>query len=198
MPQSGRRAVLIVRDLEQARVLLDETRAVLLRELWEPGSASALARKLGLPRQRLNYHLRELERVGLVEFVEERRRGNCVERVVRAIARRFLVSPLVAAGGGAPGREEGSRYSPAVLAQAAARVIDDLARADERTPTLTLDASVRFTSEADRNAFAEDLAAEFSRLVKEYDDAGASGSRAYRFVVGGYAAGEGSRGPSGS
>ena len=66
---------------------MDATRLRLVRELVEPDSAAGLAKRLGLPRQRLNYHLRELEAAGLLELVEERRRGNCVERIVRAVAR---------------------------------------------------------------------------------------------------------------
>ena len=65
------------------------------RRAGEPASASTLAAKLGLPRQRINYHLKALERHGLVELVEERRRGTCIERVtagergaVRDLARR--------------------------------------------------------------------------------------------------------------
>ena len=60
--------------------------------LGEPGSAAGLGRKLGLPRQRVNYHLRELEKEGLLEVVEERKKGNCVERIVRATARSYLIS----------------------------------------------------------------------------------------------------------
>src|SRR4029453_809647 len=40
-----------------------------------------------------NYHLRALERHGLVELVEERRRGNCTERVLQATAASYVISP---------------------------------------------------------------------------------------------------------
>ena len=43
-----------------------------------------MGRDLGLSRQKVNYHLRALEDAGLVEHVEDRRRGNCTERIVRA------------------------------------------------------------------------------------------------------------------
>ena len=76
--------LLTVRDAAQAAALLQPQRLRLLEGLSEPDSAAGLARRFGLPRQQVNYHLRELERVGLVELVEERRRGNCVERVVVA------------------------------------------------------------------------------------------------------------------
>src|SRR5215212_8032547 len=68
-------------------------RARLLAALAEPGSASTLAAKAGLSRQRANYHLRALERHGLVELVEERKKGNCTERVLRATAASYVISP---------------------------------------------------------------------------------------------------------
>ena len=69
-----------VRDPIQVSSLIDPVRAQILQLLIEPNSASGVARKLGIPRQRANYHVRELEKVGLVELHEQRRRGNCTER----------------------------------------------------------------------------------------------------------------------
>jgi DNA-binding transcriptional ArsR family regulator len=83
----------IVQSPEKAGVLLQPGRLRLLEQLTQPDSAAGLARRLGVPRQKLNYHLRELERAGFVELFEERRKGNCTERVVRATAREFLVAP---------------------------------------------------------------------------------------------------------
>ena len=61
-----------------------------------PGRARLCRRarpKAGLPRQRLNYHLKALEQCGLLECVEERRKGNCTERILRATAHSFVISP---------------------------------------------------------------------------------------------------------
>lgn len=85
----------VVRELDRASVLLNPLRLRILRELREADSASGLSRKLGLPRQKLNYHLRELESSGFLELVAERRKGNCTERVLRATARSYLVAPAV-------------------------------------------------------------------------------------------------------
>src|SRR6202451_4873590 len=82
-----------VQSPDKAGVLLQPGRLRLLDQLTEPDSAAGLARRLGVPRQKLNYHLRELEREGFLELVEERRKGNCMERVVRAVARGFLIAP---------------------------------------------------------------------------------------------------------
>src|SRR3954463_13266519 len=85
--------VTVIDDPAAAEISLDPIRARLLAELAEPGSASTLAARVGLSRQKANYHLRALERHGLVELVEERRRGNCTERVLQATAASYVISP---------------------------------------------------------------------------------------------------------
>ena len=72
-----RPAVETVRAPDRVVAMLGRSRRDLLAHLGEPDSAAGLSRKLGLPRQRINYHLRELEKQGFVELVEERRKGNC-------------------------------------------------------------------------------------------------------------------------
>src|SRR3982750_709865 len=85
--------VTVIDDPAAAEASLDPIRARLLAELAEPGSASTLAARVGLTRQKVNYHLRALERHGLVELVEERRKGNLTERVLRATAAAYVISP---------------------------------------------------------------------------------------------------------
>ena len=167
-------------------------RSQMLEALAEPGSAASLARKLEVPRQKVNYHLRELERQGLVELVEERKRGNCVERIVRATAKSYVVS--------ARRRWRRSRadpdatrdvFSSRYLVAAAARTIRELAvlreradRAGKKLPSLTLSSEVRFANAADRNAFSEELANAVARLVEKYHDESAEGGRRFRLLVG--------------
>jgi DNA-binding transcriptional ArsR family regulator len=74
---------------------LSPLRGAVLAELREPASASEVAGRLGETRQRVNYHVRALERGGLVELVEERARRGCTERVVRATADAVVVEPTV-------------------------------------------------------------------------------------------------------
>jgi DNA-binding transcriptional ArsR family regulator len=90
--------VTVIDDPAAAEASLDPIRARLLAELAQPGSASTLGTRVGLTRQKANYHLRELERHGLVELVEERRKGNCTERVLRATAASYVISPARRAG----------------------------------------------------------------------------------------------------
>src|SRR3954449_7132312 len=85
--------VFVIEQPEAAAAVLHPERLRILEHLREPDSASGLSRRLDVPRQKINYHLRELETAGIVEFVEERRKGNCIERVMRAKADSFLISP---------------------------------------------------------------------------------------------------------
>jgi DNA-binding transcriptional ArsR family regulator len=178
----------IVQSPEKAGVLLQPGRLRLLEQLTEPDSAAGLARRLGVPRQKLNYHLRELEREGFLELIEERRKGNCVERVVRAVAREFLIAPRFvseAAGEGVTA----DRFSAAYLASTAARMIRSLAslcirarRAGKRVATLTLETEIRFASAESRSAFAEEMTASIAHLAAKYHNERAEGGRRFRLL----------------
>lgn len=188
-------ALSILRDPDAAAALLQPDRLRLLRELAEPDSASGLARRLRLPRQRVNYHLRELEREGLVELVTERKKGNCIERVVRASARGYVVSPEVLGSLGADPGRVADRQSAAYLAALAARAIRELGglterarRENKRLATFSLDSEVAFASAADRAAFAEELTQAVAVLIARYHTAGASAGRSFRLIVGAYPA----------
>lgn len=179
----------IVQSPEKAGVLLQPGRLRLLEQLTQPDSAAGLARRLGVPRQKLNYHLRELERAGFVELFEERRKGNCTERVVRATAREFLVAPHAGRAAVA------DRFSAAYLVSIAARAIRDLAtlclragRAGKRIATLTLETEIRFASAESRAAFSQELTASIAQLTAKYHSERAEGGRPFRLVTVSYPA----------
>jgi DNA-binding transcriptional ArsR family regulator len=190
-----RSSMAVVRDAARAASLMDPKRIALLERLGEPGSASSLARDLGIPRQRINYHLRELEKAGFVEFVEERRRGNCVERLVKATAHSYLISPEVLGSLGRTPDEQHDRFSASYLMAAAGRMLRDLsehvgraAAAKRRVATLTLHTDIRFATAEDRTAFGEELAAAVARLATKYHDDNTPGGRTFRLIVGAYPA----------
>lgn len=186
----------IVRDAAKAAVFLQPARLRILQQLaTAPDSGSGVARVLEMPRQLVNYHLRELEKEGFVDFIAEKRRGNCMERIVRASATSYLVSPEALGYLGTTPEQQRDRFSISYLIGAAARIIRDLAnlsigatRAKKRLATLTIETEVRFRNAEDRNAFAEDLANTLARLTAQYHDASAAGGRTFRFVAAGYPA----------
>jgi DNA-binding transcriptional ArsR family regulator len=183
----------VIRSPQAAATALDPAHLAILDRLKEPTTAAAVSRETGVPRQKLNYHFKLLEANGLVEFVEERRKGNCVERLVRATARQYLISPEAMGKLGSNSAEIRDRFSAAYLVSAAARAIRDLAlvrsRADaagKKIATLTLEANVKFASPETRNAFAEEFAESVARLVAKYHDETSPTGRNFRLLAGVY------------
>src|SRR5690349_20632121 len=182
--------VAVIEDAAAAGVSLDRVRTRLLAELAEPGSATTLAARVGLPRQKVNYHLRELERHGLVELVEERRKGNMTERVLRAAAASFVISPTALAAVAPDPDRAPDRLSARWLLALGSRLIRDVgelltrsARAGKPVATYALDAEVRFATAADRARFAEELTGAVTALVAKYHDEQAAGGRLHRVLV---------------
>lgn len=185
----------VIRRPSQATALLDETRRTLLGTLVKPDSAAGLARRLGLPRQRLNYHLRLLEKEGLVETVGERRKGNCVERLMRATARRYVIGPEALGAIGTPDALPADRASSGFLVGTAARAIDDVSRLDararatgKRLSTFTIESEIRFASPDARARYLEELTTTMGRLAARYHDGASRNGRTLRVVAFGHPA----------
>nr|WP_174553066.1 helix-turn-helix domain-containing protein [Herbidospora sakaeratensis] len=182
--------VAVIDDPAAAEVSLDPVRARILAELAEPGSATQLAVKIGLPRQKVNYHLKTLEKHGLVELVEERRKGNVTERVMRATAGSYVISPAALGAVEPDPSRRPDRLSAAWLLAVAAQLVKDVGalitrseRAQQKVATFAIDGTVRFSSARDRAAFAEELSAAVASLVSRYHDEHAQGGRDHRIVV---------------
>jgi DNA-binding transcriptional ArsR family regulator len=180
----------VIEDPAAATVALEPVRSRLLAELVEPASAATLAGRLGIARQKVNYHLRALESHGLVRMAETRRWGGLTERLLVATASSYVVDPgalgPVAAD---PGRTT-DRLSAGYLIALAARVIREVStfvrrarELDQRLPTLSIDAEIRFRSAADRAAFSRHLAAAVKALAARYHDESDPGGRSHRLVV---------------
>src|SRR6185436_7494971 len=182
--------VAVIDDPAVAGVSLDPMRSRLLAALAEPGSATTLAARVGLARQKVNYHLRELERHGLVELVEERRKGNVTERMLRATAASYVISPSALSAVQPDPARSPDRLSARWLLAIAARLVQEVgqlitgsARAGRPVATFAIDGTVRFASAADRAAFAQELTAAVTALVSRYHDETARGGREHRVIV---------------
>jgi DNA-binding transcriptional ArsR family regulator len=180
----------VIEDLGAAAVALDPVRSRLLSELAEPASAAALATRLGITRQKINYHLHALEEHGLVQMAEERKWGGLTERRLVATAASYIISPSVMGPVASDPDRGADRLSASYLIALAARVIREvnalLRRSREigkRLPTLSLDTEIRFKSAADRAAFSRELTETITQLVARYHDESAPGGRAHRLVV---------------
>jgi DNA-binding transcriptional ArsR family regulator len=184
------RDVEVIDDPATAVAALEPVRARLLAELARPGSASTLAGRVGLTRQRVNYHLRTLEAHGLVRLVLVQRRRGLTERVMEASAAAYVVSPGALGQASVAPERAADRQSAGYLVALAARAVREVGdlvrgaeRAGKRLATLSLDAEVNFRSATDRAEFTRELTDAVSGLVARYHDADASGGRAFRLIV---------------
>ena len=185
LPES--RAVLL-HDPDRVRLALSPLRRTLLDRLQRPASATQVATELGLPRQRINYHLRALERAGLVELVETRPRRGCTERIVVAVAEAFVVDPALL---GDAGEASQDRFAAGHLMHTAANVVRDVARQQSeaeaegtRLLTFTLETEVGFATPQELERFTDELAEALATTAARYDTPG----RRYRVIAGGHPA----------
>jgi hypothetical protein len=180
----------VIDDPAAATVALEPVRSRLLAELARPASAATLAARLGIPRQKVNYHLRALEAHGLAQVAETRQWGGLTERLLVATAASYVVSPKALGPAAVDPARESDRLSASYLIALGARVVrevgDMLRRsraAGRHLPTLAIDAEIRFRSPDERAAFTDELTRAVTGLVARYHDEAAPGGRAHRLVV---------------
>ena len=183
----------IVRQPGQAQVLLHPERRRLVEALASgPDSASGLARRLGETRQRLNYHLRLLEEAGQVELAEERWKGSRPERVMRLVARQYVLDPAAIGSLAADPEDAGDRFSATYLVALASRALRELAELLDRAKgkrvriaTAAVNTTVRLRSPAAFNEFQSDLTRAVAKVVAKHHDEQGEG-RWFRVMAGAY------------
>lgn len=192
-----------VREPGRASVVLNPLRLEILDRSREPRSASDIAGELGLPRQRVNYHVKELAKAGFLTEAGRIRRRNFYEQRYRATAGGYLVSPEALGPVAADPGAVADRLSAAYLLALSARLQREVGGAAERAraegwrlATLSMDAELRFESGGKRRAFAEALRDAVAAVIAEHAapataDGGSPGTGTpYRLMVGCWPAGE--------
>ncbi len=183
-------ALAIIDRPEDAAVFLKPEHQRLLRLLATPDSAAGLARQLNTSRQIVAYHLKEMEAAGLVALDSERKKGNCIERIMRRTAASWVIGPQALGALGADPETMPDKLSAQYLVAVAARTIKEISRLSraaeakaQTLPTLTLDTQVRFRNSQDRKAFTEEFASSLAALVGKYN---APVGRSFRITAGAY------------
>ena len=176
----------LVTEGETVGVLTHPIRLQILDALRTPGSAAGIARSMGQSRQNVNYHLKELERAGLVQPAGERRRGNLVEPLYEAVAGTFVISPRVTWSGdrrAAALRDQVSLEHLVGMGERLQRdataLLDRAAFDGAEVPSASVGAEVHFPTEEARAAFMEEYLRFVGPLLKKH---GARRGDAFRVV----------------
>src|SRR5262245_21729377 len=185
----------IIDDPARARAALQPIRLRLLQLLERPQSAPQVARAMGMPRQRVLYHLRTLEAQRLVEAHDHGSVGRRIDRTYVRTATSYAIAPNTLGGVAVDTRTVADAFSSAYLSAVAGRALNDLAALGraaaargKRVPTITLETDVRFATPADQRRFADELTTALTTLAAKYHDPGATKGRTFRVFACGYPA----------
>ena len=183
----------VIHDPAAATVALEPIRSRLLAELNQPESAASVAAKVGLTRQKANYHLVTLQSHRLVQAVGTRKWGGLTERLFVASAASYVVAPAAMGLASTDPARTADRLSASYLIALAARVVQevsDLVRrardTDKHLATLSIDTEIRFRSSAERATFTAELSRAVTELAARYHDASSPGGRSHRLIVAAY------------
>jgi DNA-binding transcriptional ArsR family regulator len=184
-------ALAVIDRPEQAAALLKPEHRRLLELLSTPDSAAGLARRLNTSRQIVAYHLKELEEAGLIAVATERKKGNCIERIMKRTARSWVIGPQALGALGSDPETMPDKLASSYLVAIAARTIKEIsvinraaAEQGKTVATLTLDTEIRFRSAQERKAFTEEFTAALASLVTKYHDEKSPGGRRFRLFAG--------------
>ena len=171
---------MVVSDTRTMALLADPLKAEVLREMDRPQTTADLALAMGIPRQKLGYHVRQLEDAGLLKSVGESRRGNCVARKLQAVAQHIIVIQTDPNG---PILQD--RFSGSWLVGRCARAIRevgvlsaDAGKDGKKLSMLILESEIAFDNQQEQQAFAQELNELITALADRY---GSTSSGATRF-----------------
>ena len=182
-------ALEFVSENRRAGVLLHPLRLRILDHTRSAASATEIAAVLKLPRQMVNYHVRELARARFLKRAGRVRKRNMIEQRYIATAKAYVLAPEML-GALAPqvstmSDVTSASYLVALAAQVESEVgclMQDVA--ERRVPTLAVSSEIRFESAAQREQFARALTAAVIDVVAQNTTPGPDG--AYRLMIGCY------------
>ena len=187
-------AVMSIRNIRSPRtaaaILAHPMRPRILAHAREPVSASQLARQLGEPRQRVNYHVRQLADAGLLKLWGQVRKRNMVEQRYVATARSYVLTPEVLGEAGPGATDVEDVASAAHLVALCARAQSDVASVMEsanaaglRVRTMSLQSEIHFESVEQRTEFTRALTEAVTRVIAKHTS---PAGRPFRLILGCY------------
>jgi biotin operon repressor len=189
-----------VRDRTRVGALMAHPlRLAILQAASAPHSATEIAAGLGVPRQRVNYHVDRLRRAGFLVPAGRRKRRGLYEQRYTASAQAYVLDPGVLGSLSARAEHIADRLSGEYLVALSSQMQSELGQVmteanqeGKRVATMSLSTDIRFTSPEQRARFAYALQKVVTRLVARHtapaqaDDGQPLPGRLFRLVVGCY------------
>jgi DNA-binding IclR family transcriptional regulator len=174
-----------------AVLLAHPLRLRILAGAREPASATQIAQRLKLPRQKVNYHVRELARARFLRRAGQARKRNMIEQRWVATAAFYALSPELLGDLQANPAAIADAFSAQYLLALASRSQAEVTRAaasaaaqGKRLSTLAIDCEFRFESAVQRAAFARALTESVTALIERHTSPASREGRPYRLIIG--------------
>jgi DNA-binding transcriptional ArsR family regulator len=185
--------IAMLEDAGTARLALSPLRQRLLARLRAPASAAALSEELEMPRQKIGYHLRLLEKAGLLAEAGTRQRRGFTEKLYETRSDALIVDPMILALDDPDATARQDRFAAEHLVRTAAGIVRDVSRMraaaeqeGSRLLTFTVETDVAFARPADIARFTGRLADAIAGIAADFAPQGEG--RAYRVTVAGHPA----------
>ena len=175
----------LVHGVEEAGALLQPLRLRVLMQLDVARSCAEVAGSLRETSQKVHYHVKVLERAGLVEKVAERRVRALSEGLYRASARSYWLSPKLVERIGGPHRARDTASLDHLLGLAEELPIHLGALAQQvadggSIPSLGLTAEIDLADPSRRAAFLREVEASIRAIAARYGRTGPAPDGALR------------------
>jgi predicted ArsR family transcriptional regulator len=175
MSPAAQDRVAVIADRGRAASLMKPLRQRILAAARAPASATSIAASLGLSRQAVNYHVRQLARAGLLRRAGRQRKRGLVEQNYVVSAQAYVLAPEVLGPLCQVALPEADKLSAAYVMAMANLVQREVGRAwrdaeaqGKRLPLLALDSVLTFESAAARAAFASAVTDALTRAIAEH------------------------------
>lgn len=163
----------LIETAVQAQQLLKPKRVAILKQLAEPRTCIELGKIFDQTPQQIYYHVKALEKAGLVTKVREERVRGIMQGYYQAIARSYWLAPQLVGEIGSPkhARDQASLHFVRTLAE---EVYVDIGRLGQRAeggepiPSLGLAAQVHLPNGQRRAEFLAEVQELFQTIATKY------------------------------
>lgn len=180
----------VLDQVGQVKALIKPIRLELLTMLDKPRTCSQLAESFHTSPQKIYYHIKVLERSGLVKKVSEKRVRGIMEGYYQAVAESYWLSPQLInqLGGERRSNEQMSLGYVLGLAEQVLREVTPLIKSKTNVPSLGISGQVNLRDETDRSNFLQELQEMVQELAEKYgakdpDQTDAEKGMNFRFIM---------------
>jgi DNA-binding transcriptional ArsR family regulator len=175
--------VLNIKKLEQAKTLMNPVRIQLLQMLAHPQTCAEVSERLGLAQQRVNHHLKELLKAGLIRIAKTRRVRNLLEATYEAAGKAYWVSPslLRPEADSKKFRDQFSLHNLLIMTEAVQEEVGLLLEKSEteNVPSIGINGTILLSGEEERNQFSKDLLNALEQVINKYQKGAAQDATRY-------------------